>query len=86
MTLMDKARIEEKYSSYEQIAQAFSAPGGECTEIYLCIHENSQQPSHYEMVRRPEERESLLDSPYIKSAELAWSKNQGTIIPYKSNA
>lgn len=86
MALMEKASIEEKYGSYEEIAQAFSYPGRECTEIYLCTHISKQGPSHYEMVRRPDEKEALFDSPYIEKAELAWSRNRGALIPYKSIA
>jgi hypothetical protein len=86
MPLMEKSEIEEKYSSYEHIAQAFGPPGMECTEIYLVTHLTSQEPSHYEMVRHQNQKDALLASPYIKKAELAWSRNQGTLIPYKSIA
>lgn len=84
MALMDKKQIERQYNSYEEVAKAFSYSGGECTEIYLCTHRTAEEPSHYEMVRRPDEREALFDSPYIKDVKLAWSKDKGAVIPFKS--
>ncbi len=80
MPLMGKEQVEKTYNSYEEIAKAF----GECTEIYLVTHKNSDGPSHYEMVSRPELREALFDSPYITKAELAWSRERGSILPYKT--
>ena len=83
MPLMGKKQIEIEYNSYEEISRAFGSPGAECTEIYLCTHSNSSEPSHYEMVSRPDIREALFSSPYIEKAELAWSKAEGTIIPFQ---
>lgn len=83
MALMEKAQIEKQYGTYEEIAKAFSYPGRECTEIYLCTHISKSEPSHYEMVRRPDEKEALFDSSYIEKAELAWSRELGVLIPYK---
>jgi hypothetical protein len=80
MALMDKKQIERQYNSYEEVAKAF----GECTEIYLCTHLTAEEPSHYEMARRPDAREALFDSPYIKDVKLAWSKDEGAVIPFKS--
>lgn len=84
MSLMSKKQIESQYDSYEAIAKAFSSSGSECIEIYLCTHSTEDEPSHYDMVHRFAEREALLSSPYIKKTELAWSKNKGAVIPYKS--
>ena len=84
MPLMGKEQIERTYNSYEEIANAFGYPGGECTEIYLCTQSNKDEPSHYEMIRRPAEKEALFSSPYIDKAQLAWSKNEGALIPYKA--
>jgi len=80
----DKKQIEEQYNSYEEVAKAFSYPGGTCTEIYLCTHRTREEPSHYEMVCRSEEAQALFNSPYIKDVKLAWSKDKGAVIPFKS--
>lgn len=80
---MSKKQIEIQYNSYEEVAKAFSNPIHECTKIYLCTHQTAEEPSHYEMVYRPDIREALFDSPYIKDVKLAWSKDKGAVIPFK---
>lgn len=80
MSLMEKKQIESQYDSYEAIAEAFTG----CIEIYLCTHTTEDEPSHYKMIYRSAESEALFSSPYIKKTELAWSKNKGAVIPYKS--
>lgn len=85
MASMDKETIELQYKSYEEIARAFGFPGAECTEIYLYCNSSSQnKPSHYKMIRRSHEKESMFTSPYVHNAQLAWSKSQGSLIPYKA--
>ncbi len=84
MASMRKESIERQYESYEEIARAFGSPGCECTEIYLYTDRGKEEPSHYKMVRSPSEKEALYSSPYVKNVQLAWSKNQGALIPYKS--
>ena len=79
---MRKKSIEMQYDSYEEIAKAFGSPGCECTEIYLYTDCGGDEPSHYKMVRRPSEKKALFSSPCVGNIKLAWSKYQGSLIPY----
>ena len=84
MATMDKKQIETQYNSYEDIAKAFSSPGSQCTEIYLCVHSTSDKPSPYVIVHSRAESEAMFASPNIAEVNLAWSKSGGALIPYKS--
>jgi len=86
MSSMPKKQVESRYSSYEEAAKAFSsqAAGMECTEIYLYSMQEGGELTHYKMVRRPGERDGLFSSPYTHNVQLAWSRKEGAVIPFKS--
>lgn len=85
MSTQEKSFIEEQYGSYEEIAKAFSSSGTECTKIYLFTLGGEEEPTHYKMIRGPEELDAMFDSPNVKLPKLTWSKDKGPLIPYKSS-